>query len=78
RSGTIRSARSPGAPAIRAAAGRRRPLDDDLLDSLRRERSAEVTLTLLDQVRIRLPVSLLGLTAALKARDARASVVTAP
>lgn len=51
------------------------PLDADLLDSLRRERSAEVTLTLRDEVRIRLPVSLLGLTAALKARDA---AVTAP
>ena len=48
------------------------PLDADLLDSLRRERSAEVTLTLRDEVRIRLPVSLLGLTAALKARDEKA------
>jgi invasion protein IalB len=56
------------------------PLDADLLDSLRRERAAEVTLTLLDQVRIRLPVSLLGLSAALKAggEKAPAPPVTAP
>lgn len=53
------------------------PLDAGLLESLRRERAAEVTLTLRDQVRIRLPVSLLGLSAALKARETRAPKVKA-
>lgn len=53
-------------------------LDEGLLDSLKRERSAEVTLTLLDQVRIRLPVSLLGLSAALKARDEKAPEAPVP
>lgn len=50
------------------------PLDADLLASLKRERRAEATFTLRDGVRVRLPVSLLGVTAALEARDA----VTSP
>lgn len=47
------------------------PLDPGLLAALRRERAAEATLTLVDGVRIRLPVSLLGFTAGWKAREAR-------
>ncbi|MBP7001945.1 invasion associated locus B family protein [Amaricoccus sp.] len=40
------------------------PFDADLLAALKRERVADVTLTLLDGVRVRLPASLLGFTAA--------------
>lgn len=39
-------------------------LDADLLAALRREREAEVVLTLVDGVRIRLPLSLMGFSAA--------------
>jgi len=46
------------------------PLDPSLLAALKRERSATVMLTLEDGVRVRLPVSLLGFTAAREALDA--------
>lgn len=46
------------------------PLDPDLLAGLKRERSAEVTLTLVDGVRVRLPASLVGFTAAWRALGA--------
>lgn len=46
-------------------------LDPALLAALRRERSAEATLTLADGLRIRLPTSLLGFSAAWDAREAR-------
>ncbi len=45
------------------------PLADDLRRALRRERSVEVTLTLVDGVRVRLSASLLGFSAALDALD---------
>jgi invasion protein IalB len=48
------------------------PLDPALLDGLKRERSAEVSLTLVDGVRVRLPMSLAGFTAGWEAL-ARAS-----
>jgi invasion protein IalB len=48
------------------------PLDPPLLDGLKRERSAEVSLTLVDGVRVRLPMSLAGFTAGWEAL-ARAS-----
>ena len=40
------------------------PLEADLLAGLKRERAAEVVLTLVDGVRIRLTISLLGFSAA--------------
>ena len=43
------------------------PLAEDLREALRRERSVEVTLTLVDGVRVRLSASLLGFSAALDA-----------
>jgi invasion protein IalB len=43
------------------------PLAEDLGEALRRERSVEVTLTLVDGVRVRLSASLLGFSAALDA-----------
>lgn len=45
------------------------PLAEDLRKSLRRERTVEVTLTLVDGVRVRLSASLLGFSAALDALD---------
>ena len=45
-------------------------LDPDLLAGLKREREAEAVLTLVDGVRVRLPVSLLGFTAAWRAMGA--------
>lgn len=45
------------------------PLDGDLVDSLRDERGASVTLTLADGTPVRLAVSLRGSAAALRARD---------
>jgi invasion protein IalB len=49
-------------------------LEPDLLAGLRRERTAEATLTLLDGVRVRLPVSLLGFSAAWEALESAAAV----
>ena len=46
------------------------PLAEDLLAALRRERAVEVTLTLVDGVRVRLSASLLGFSAALDALGA--------
>ena len=43
------------------------PLDTGLLAALRRERGGSATLTLVDGVRVRLPFSLLGFSAALEA-----------
>jgi invasion protein IalB len=43
-------------------------LDPELAEALRREREGSVTLTLVDGVAVRLPVSLLGYTAATRAR----------
>ena len=48
------------------------PLADDLRAALERERTIEVTLTLVDGVRVRLSVSLLGFTAASTALAAEA------
>jgi invasion protein IalB len=45
-------------------------MDAELLAGLRRERSLEATLTLEDGVRMRLPVSLIGFSAALRALEA--------
>ena len=45
------------------------PLEEGLLQALRRERSAEVTLTLVEGVRVRLSASLLGFSAAFDALD---------
>jgi len=42
--------------------------DDDLEPALRRERGVSATFTLVDGIEVRLPVSLLGFTAALRAR----------
>nr|MBA3326212.1 invasion associated locus B family protein [Paracoccaceae bacterium] len=50
------------------------PLENELLAALRRERAAEVTLTLVDGVRVRLPVSLMGFTAAWEALGATREV----
>jgi invasion protein IalB len=46
------------------------PLDPALLAALRRERAAAATFTLVDGVRVRLPFSLLGFSAATRARAA--------
>lgn len=46
------------------------PLEDALLAALRRERAAEVALTLEDGVRVRLVASLMGFTAARAAQEA--------
>jgi invasion protein IalB len=46
------------------------PMGPELLAGLRRERSLEATLTLEDGVRMRLPVSLIGFSAALRALEA--------
>jgi invasion protein IalB len=45
------------------------PLDPDLLDALKRERAGSLGFTLVDGVRVRIPVSLMGLSAAVAARD---------
>jgi invasion protein IalB len=55
----------------------RLPLEPGLLASLRREREAAVSFTLLDGVRVRLPISLLGFTAAERALGAAAEPVEA-
>jgi invasion protein IalB len=47
------------------------PVDAAFLAALQRERTAEVTLTLVEGVRVRLPVSLLGFTAAWEALSSR-------
>jgi invasion protein IalB len=56
----------PGGCEARAA------LDAELLALLQREREAQVAFTLLDGTRVRVPVSLMGFTAAKAALDARA------
>ena len=43
------------------------PLDPPLLAALRRERAATATFTLVDGVKVRLPFSLLGFSAATRA-----------
>lgn len=48
-------------------------LDPSLRESLKRERQAEITFTLLEGLRVRLPVSLSGVTAGIRAREALTS-----
>jgi invasion protein IalB len=50
----------------------RAALDEVLLAALRREREAQVAFTLIDGTRVRVPVSLMGFTAAKAALEARA------
>jgi invasion protein IalB len=45
------------------------PLDPALLAALKRERSGSATFTLVDGVKVRLPFSLLGFSAALRAGE---------
>ncbi len=49
------------------------PLDSALLAALRRERGGSAILTLVDGVKVRLPFSLLGFSAAVAAREKRAA-----
>jgi invasion protein IalB len=44
------------------------PLDPELLEAVQRERGGSVTLTLVEGVKVRIPFSLLGVSAALAAR----------
>ncbi len=46
------------------------PVDPVLLKALRKERAASVTFTLVDGTAVRLPFSLIGLSAAIRAREA--------